>query len=82
MSEKDNCNWFSEPSARQCRFPHPFCLLCAEPLYYAVMFIEGGGMETIHTGLYDLHNGAFLNPIRAKTWGGKENAAHFKPVYI
>lgn len=45
---KNDCDWFPEPGARPRRFPHLFCLLSAEPLYYAAVFIEGGGMDTTH----------------------------------
>lgn len=41
-------DWLPDSSARQCRFHHLLCLLSAEPLYYAAMFIMGGGTDTTH----------------------------------
>lgn len=38
-------------------FPHHFSLLSTEPLYYAAMFSEGGGIDATE-GLDSLHNGA------------------------
>lgn len=35
---------FSEASAQDCSLPHHFSLLSAEALYYAAMFVEGGGI--------------------------------------
>lgn len=36
---------FSEPCVQHCRFPHHFILLSTKPLYYAAMFLEGGGID-------------------------------------
>lgn len=70
---KNNCDWFPECSARQRRFPHPLCLLSAEPLYYAAVFIEGGGLDAT-LSLYAPYNGAFLNPAGAKWLGWRKTA--------
>lgn len=72
LSKKNKWDCFLELGARQCRFPHPLCLLSADLLYYAAVFIDGGGMDATHiqrlicTAQWCFF--FFLNPVIAKRW--------------